>query len=153
MDKFYRTLLKIDELKLPVKPLVSMVVDLAYRNPRVYPIAFAVISKLLTSLEVSEQQQIVDKIQSKFRRLPNTGYMQIFLQRVSKPLGLSVDYDEPLCRLVDGAEIVVWRSDWINYAKLRKVISEVQIVDREILASIDSVVPVEDVNVFSAYDC
>ncbi len=152
LDKFYRRLLKVDSLKSPVRPLISIVVDLAYRNPRVYPIAFAIVSKLLAYLEGDGQLEIVTKIQTKFMRLPNTGYMQIFLQRVSKPLGLDVEFEEPLCRQVDGLESVIWDSEWIVFEELKKVMSMVKIVDRERLAAIDSVVQVAEIEVFTAYD-
>ncbi len=64
--------------------LISIVVDIAYHNPRTYPISIAILSKLFNLLDNIETiKDIVKKVINKFDNIPNTGHMQIWLQRAT----------------------------------------------------------------------
>ena len=56
-------------------PLISIVVDIAYRNPRTYPICAALLSKLISFLKTTdEKRSVIEKAKKKFSQIPNTGH-------------------------------------------------------------------------------
>lgn len=130
-------------------PLISIVVDVAYRNPRTYVVCVAILSKLISFLgTVEEKLSVVDKVKRKFSHIPNTGNMEIWLQRVSFPFAADVDFDEPLCRLVRGDNERIWNSEWVSSLDLKNAMDPKKIVDREKLKNLDVIVPTEEIALF-----
>ena len=89
-------------------PLISIAVDIAYRNPRTYPIVSAIVSRCLEFLGKKEQKQdVVARIRRKFSTVPNTGLLELWLQRICLHQALD-DFDEPLCQLVAENQDHLW---------------------------------------------
>ena len=153
MQDYYKKLLN-GKCDSPL-PLIGILVDIAYRNPRTYPISAAILSKLVNFLETtSEKQKIVERIRRKFSQIPNTGHMQIWLQRISFPFDSDIDFCEPLCQLVrqENSQMQIWNNEWISSKDIRNAIDLNKLVDSEKLASMDPVVPIKEVELFtSAY--
>jgi hypothetical protein len=64
--------------------MIALAVDITLDSPRVYPVASAIISKLICSIkDESLRMNILKKIKKRFERIPNTGYLQVWLQRIS----------------------------------------------------------------------
>ena len=83
LHRYYKRLQKTQKYDHTL-PLLSIVVDIAYRNPRTYPIASAILSKLISLFKgEGEKRETIEKIRKKFRQLPNTGQLDIWLQRIS----------------------------------------------------------------------
>jgi hypothetical protein len=110
--------------------MISIYTDIAFHNPKVYPLYARGLSILLgiyeketiktlaqafsegTNLEkdfealeytIKEQKEkleiIISKIKEKFKRVPNTGELDIWLQRVTLPIMPEEGYDEKLCQI------------------------------------------------------
>ncbi len=125
---------KLDKTKAYPNPrvLVSIVVDIAYGSPRTYPICAAIISRLLKFFQSSsEKQEILEKILRKFARIPNTGYMEVWLQRIAMPLGIKRDWSELLCRIAEGENKCLWKNDWIRQEFIEECGLNKSIVDEE----------------------
>lgn len=154
MEDYYERL-DMEEYDFPL-PLIAIVVDIAYRNPRTYARAAAILSKLIDFLETkSEKQEIVKKIRKKFSQIPNTGHLEIWLQRISLPYDSNTDFNEPLCQLVLQKNKQIWNNGWISCIDLKKAIDPSKIVDRKELTNTSSqpVISIEEVELFtSAYD-
>lgn len=150
LNKFHKRIPKSEKCKPPL-PLISIVVDIAYRNPRTYPICFAILSKLISFLVDDQKQEIIENIQKKFSDIPNTGYMQIWLQRISLKFYPEQNFDEPLCKLVCKGKENIWRNEWVKQKKLREVMDECKIVDSDQLANLPPVVPMKEVELFTEY--
>ena len=144
-DKIFK-LTKKDK-KGNVKVLISIVTDIAYKNPRTYPITAAILSKLLDFLPKREKEQIVKKILSKFKKMPNTGIMQLWLQRITLKIGNGYEYSENLCNKVVNKNTIVWNSDWLN-AKLKEIINSYNLVNRDVLKKLGAVISNEEVELF-----
>ena len=148
LNSYYKRLRGIKKYERPL-PLISIVVDIAYRNPRTYPITSAILSKLFSFLETSgEKQTVIEKIKRKFSQLPNTGHMEIWLQRISHSFAPHTDFNEPLCKLVCQEGDRIWNSDWISYKDLRLAIDAKKIVHQGKLDEMSPVVSVEEVELF-----
>lgn len=129
--------------------LTSIVVDIAYRNPRTYAICAAILSKLISFLDTPEAKtSVIQKTKAKFSKLPNTGHMEIWLQRISLPFAPSLTFDEPLCGLVCGQDAEIWNSEWIAAAELSRALDPQLLVNRDKVDALEPVVPTAEVALF-----
>ncbi len=68
-----------------IEPLISIVIDVAYNNPRTYSICISILSILISSIEnIEKKKEILQKIFNRFREIPNHGYLEIWMQRITK---------------------------------------------------------------------
>lgn len=148
LSSFYRRLNKINEIQASAKVLLSIATDIAVHNPRCYPHVAAIISKLLVFVDEVERVSMATKIRKKIERLPNTGYMQLWLQRATIVIKDQIEFDDPLCKLVSGQSPTIWNSSWLNSPKLQAILSAKKIVDKKALRDIVPVIPVEEVDLF-----
>jgi RNA-directed DNA polymerase len=146
---FHKRLSRQKKLLKQVMPLIAIVADIAYRNPRTYAVCAVIIGKLLSYLEsTGEKLAVTEKIKARFEQIPNTGHLQIWIQRLTHPLSQEIAYEEPICKLVAGGTVALWNCKWINDKKLKKAISQADIIDLEKLAGMEPVPPVSEIELF-----
>lgn len=149
LNDFYKRISRTKKLSESPMPLIAIVVNIAYRNPRTYFICATILSKLLDFVEThGERLGIIERIRQKFSKIPNTGHMQIWLQRVTYPLDPSISYDEPICQLVAGSSSRLWNNDWIESKDLLAAVDATKIVDKKILNNLPSIIPLQEVELF-----
>ena len=156
MDDYHR---KVKRRRKPkniksLLPLISIVADIAYNNPRTYAISCAVISKFLEwTGDYGKKRKIIEKIRERFSRIPNTGHMEIWLQRITVTFDRNHEYEEKLCKLVAGERAVtdIWNFDWIKKKKLVEEIRLASIVDEEVIKDLPLAVSPEEIEVFKQY--
>ncbi len=152
MSLFHRRIVRIKRIR-DAMPIIGILADIAFHNPRTYPLFAAILSHLLLSLANKKTaMDVVYKIKKKFEKLPNTGHMQLWLQRISFPINKGIEYDEALCKLVRDEPSTIWNNDWISSTELRKALKTDQIVDRDKLAKLKPAVPVKEMELFLARD-
>lgn len=149
LTDYYTRILDYKNISESLMPLISIVVDIAYHNPRTYPIVSAILSKLISLLDNEEiKNDVVGKVKKRFNQLPNIGHMQIWLQRVSQPFAKSFAYDEQLCKLVSGEPQVIWNVDWISSKKLKGLIDPHKIINKKKIDNLLPVIPLQEVALF-----
>jgi len=149
LGDFHKRLTRQKKSLKQVMPLIAIVADIAYRNPRTYAVCAVIIGKLLSYLEsTGEKLAVTEKIKARFEQIPNTGHLQIWIQRLTHPLSQEIAYEEPICKLVSGDTVALWNYKWINDKKLKKAISQADIIDREKLAGMEPVPPVSEIELF-----
>lgn len=148
LQDYYNRLSRVKKLIDEPLPLISIVVDIAYRNPRTYAACAAILSKLLIFLKASEKQSVLEKIRRRFTKIPNTGHLQIWLQRISQPEFQNMQYDEPLCQLVAGQTVTLWNLDWIRSPNLKNAINANSIIDKERLNTIEPIISAAEFELF-----
>ncbi|MDY6828997.1 MAG: reverse transcriptase, partial [Pseudomonadota bacterium] len=130
-------------------PLIAIVVDIAYRNPRTYAICAAILSKLMSFLESADEKiAVAEKVKARFAKIPNTGHMQIWIQRVILPISAQLAYEEPICKLVAGEPVALWNIEWISAKALKDAIDTAKIIDRDAIEGLEPVIPVDEVELF-----
>ncbi|MCF7944479.1 MAG: RNA-directed DNA polymerase [Spirochaetia bacterium] len=145
---FFEKIEQKSELKVPVLPLISIATDIAYNNPRTYPVITAIISKLLFQIETDKKKELVKRIINKFKKLPNTVYMNIWLQRVALILEESIGFENEMCKIVDGEKEALWNNEWIGAKKLKNAMQSKLIVDREMIKTLKPVVERTEISLF-----
>lgn len=150
LDELYDKLYPLAILKndWQVKVLVSIVVEIMYKNPRVYPIACAIIAKLL-SLEMDKaiRKDIYHSIWKKFETIPNAGHLQVWLQRTTIHDEIDIEYEEPLCSVVIGKHKKIWNIDWLQ-KPIQDIFCNNSIINAEIKQSISRVPKPEEIKIF-----
>lgn len=148
LTKFFNRIKGIKEYKQNIGVLVSILVDIAYKNPKTYPIASAILSKLLSLIEkVEVQEKILNATLEKFDKIPNTGHIKLWLQRLTIKIDRNKKYEEPLCEKVNDRTAKIWNSDWLN-EDFQKLLTETTIIDEQIIEKIDKVIDSKEVELF-----
>ena len=152
LDKFFARIKRLkNNNRDDVLVLISILVDIMFRNPRIYPIGAAILSKFLSLINSSDEKiEILNAIISKFGLLPNIGYLEIWIQRIVLKTGHEIHFKEPICRKLNDANVSLWNSDWLNNNKLKQLITNCSIVERKIIEEMDEVMEDEEVRLFDS---
>lgn len=152
LNDFYKRVKKEKQTKLNqcYKQIISIIADIAYHNPKIIAICSAIISQFSCVLDNNEFQNITLKVCSKLEKSPNSGFSQIWLQRILKDHSNVINFVEPLCQIVCGKkEINIWNHAWISDSNLLKILKEHSIFNKSIFDSLESVVQKDEFDVFS----
>ena len=132
-----------------IEVLISIVVDIALLNSRTYSISMAILSILFGLIDEKLIELMVGKIVNKFNNIPNTGYMQIWLQRAMIKLQITQkDLCEPLCKLVGGESIKLWNNEWLYPNNIRILENRSNIINQDVLNALDAEIQDDEVLLF-----
>ena len=152
LHDYYKKLNKCSSVN-QLLSIVSIVVDIACRNPRTYSICSAILSKLLSLMESEDKkEEIVNRIINKFSKIPNTGFLEIWLQRVTLSFKSELKYDESICKLVSGDNVMIWNNDWISSRDLKNAINSKHIIDKSQIKKLKPIISTKEVELFVSKD-
>jgi len=148
MNAFFKQINKTKKIHENVFSLVSIVADIAFKSPKTYPIATAIVSKLFSFVEKQEEKEaLLKRVRNKFAKIPNTGYLDIWLQRVSISFDKGQSYDEPICRIVMGETPEIWNNEWLKDG-LAELLSSSNIFSGEKIVELPPVIAKEEIELF-----
>lgn len=125
-----------------VEQIISILVDIMYRNPKTYNLCVLILSVIFSFLGKTTIKKYINLISKKFKNLPNTNYIDIWLQRLTIANDIARKYSCTLCQKIY-SEVKIWNSDWLNLK-----IDESLIINNEIIQSISPIMQEEEVNPF-----
>lgn len=133
--------------------VISIVVDIMYNNPRTYPICVAILSHIFKLLKPTQTKKYINLIIKKFKNLPNTIYLEIWLQRITIPVDRNIKYTEgSICEKIYNSSVNIWNSDWLK-SNIKKQFDENLIIDEEEIKNISIDISKEEVDAFNViYD-
>lgn len=135
LSEFYNHIYDKKSFK-DINVLLSIIVDLICRCPRTYPIWVSIIAKLLSTVNNHQKKdEILSKIKNKVKKIPNTEYLYIFLQRLCYKI-TGEEFPWTLNKKVFDSSISIWNSDFLEKG-LKKIIDETPVVNTDILANLD----------------
>ena len=144
LNRFYERIeerKKLENLDI----LIGISINIALKNPRTYPVVSAIISK---ALEFSKDSvRIIEKIRKRFAKLPNTEYLDLWLQRITLKIDDNFSYQGKLCERVEDKNVEIWCSDWLN-DDFKKIISSGSIIDQKKIDEMQPIIESEEVAVF-----
>lgn len=130
LDDYYKRLISLDSIVNPIQ-IISIAIDIGCNNPRCFPLCAAIVSKILDMLQSkNEKYETIKRIRKKLNELPNNGYLEIWLQRISHHISTNNNYVEKLCKLVNGESVEIWNNMWINDNQLKNIIDSSNIIDK-----------------------
>ena len=152
LDEYYRHIVNLKKLNEPLT-LIAIIIDIALLCPRTYPVCSAIISKLLSLIKnkKNEREIIIEKIMKKFNKVPNTGHLQVWLQRITLSSLKEIKYEESLCKLVDGEKPDIWNNSWISSNNLKKSVNPENIIDKDIITKLSTIISVEEIELFTKF--
>ncbi|WEV71996.1 RNA-directed DNA polymerase [Bifidobacterium sp. ESL0790] len=132
--------------------LLPIVVDIMHANSRTYPTCASIIGKLL-DYERNDDGKVglIDAILTRFNDIPNIGYLEIWLQRISISVNQRLEhhYDDSLCRIQTNQDRSIWNSDWIHEnLDIRDVVESTCVVNQEEWGRLSDVIPVAETELF-----
>ena len=126
--------------------LISVLVNLAYNNPRLFALVTASLGFLIPKIErIEEQKALLIKIKDKFNQLPNTAYLNIWLQRITLKVDPSIVYTGKLCEKVIDTSVQIWNSDWLN-PKIKRIVEETEIIKLDVIKKMDMTLSDEELD-------
>ena len=156
LTRFYKVLRPKEQLPHDVLPMISIVTDIAVRNPKTYRITSAIIGKLLELLPDEQAREVVcGKIVRKFQKTPNSGLMEVWIQRIMMPNGIALDLlKEPLTQIKSlGGEISsIWENGWTGSKELEDLLKKPDlIIDEKVKDEMGKVPSMGEVAMWDPY--
>ncbi len=138
------------QLKEDPKPIISIISDIMLTNPRSFPSCALVLSNTLKFIRDDQEKiEILTKIKNKFKSMLGTGVLDIWLQRIFYPIQPDLSFNEALCNIVANVpDINIWESAWISEEAFKSGALAVSIVNRDVLASCESIISENEVVLF-----
>lgn len=128
----------------------SIVVQIMFENPRAIPVGAGLLS--LFFQHASNFETIISKVVNKFSKIPNTGFLDIWLQRLSIKRLQEQNFREPLCKLMS-EKVDIWNIEWLaGTSKIKELMKNTSIIDKNILDKMDNVIAKEEFNIFAYMD-
>jgi len=130
------------------KVLISILVDIAFNNPRTYPVITAILSKIL-SLEVNKNivNEIFNTIENKFKKIPNVGHLQVWLQRLTLKIDEAKEYEEKLCKKVINDNEQIWNISWLNN-QIQQIFTNNSIIDKQKIEDMPQIIEPKETKIF-----
>ena len=114
----------IIEVPKDIAVQIAIVTDIVAISPQAFPALSGIIAKLISLSPEDERVKLWQKVSSKLRLIPHNGYLEIWLQRVTRAKGVEVIFDssEKICRVIEGENVELWDNSWISSEKLLKAL-------------------------------
>lgn len=100
-----------------VESIIVIFTMIAFYSPKVINWVSAVISILLEHLEnKTARKLLIRRMHNRFKNIPQTGLIDIWLQRISVPSGVTIDYTDNLTKVALGKikNSELWCCDWLK---------------------------------------
>ncbi len=150
VSDYHTEIIKITDRPEDLEVQVAIATDIGFISPRAFPAIAAILSHLISlSSNDKEKLDLWDKERNKMARVPNNGYLEIWLQRVVQPkaVGLEFRSSESICKIVYGETPNLWENSWISSHNLKNALD----VSKIRLASVsdcEEVVQPEEIKLF-----
>jgi len=149
LTDYFNRIYKYEKIEDNINVLISILTDITYKNPRTYPISSAILSELLVFVTEIEREDLVNKILKKFELIPNTGHLQIWIQRITIKFDRNKNYTEKLCQKLNSQTVKIWNSDWLNN-DLQNLINKEIIINEQIIDELKYVIEPDEVQLFDS---
>lgn len=128
---------------------VAIATDIAVVSPQAFPAIAGLLSHLISLAPQRDKEGLWSRVVQKMRRVPYNGYQEIWLQRVTKPkaVGMNFESEEPICRIVNGERAKLWENAWIADNNLKAALDVARIVVGSV-SDAEEVVRPEEVELF-----
>lgn len=155
MNHFFKRICDWKELDLfkeqrSTKVLLSILTNISYNNPKVYREYVAIVSKIISYETQEEKNHHINQILDKFHHLPNVGFLEIWLQRLTIKESRRKKYEEPLCMYAAGYKSNIWNFDWLT-PDINKHIENIPIIDKDKISKLADVIEFKEVEQFNKY--
>lgn len=109
---------------------IAIATDIGVTSPQAFPAVAGILSHLISLADENDKKDLWERVRDKMRKVPYNGYLEIWLQRVTKPssVGLALESTEKICQIVNGHNATLWENGWISSAALRNALEVSKII-------------------------
>lgn len=156
MDFFYKRICKSDNLDMfrenAVDVWISILTNIAFNNPKVYRQYVGIVSKILSQeKDANKKNEVITKILKKFKQLPNVGYLEVWLQRLTiKDDRNRNDFSEKICKYAATKENSIWNISWLK-KDIQKLFEDNPIVVDENIGKMSDTIEYEEAGGWGKY--
>jgi hypothetical protein len=149
VGEFHTKLSKQNQEPDDLEVQVAIATDIGFVSPSTFPAVAGILSYLISLASAEEKKRLWEKVRRKMARVPYNGYLEIWLQRVTQPqaVGLEFSSNERICQIVNGEPATLWENAWISSNDLRAALDVSRIVVGSV-ADIAAVIKPEEVELF-----
>ncbi len=151
---------KVQQHEIPL--LISVVTNIACNSPKVSPNCISILSILIDKIiEDNTRIDMIYKITKRFKNLPHSGHIEIWLQTILHPwqkeakfkesIG-SLTFKESICILTTGKNKNLWNNRWISDTKLKGILLSKNIIDTSELKNYKKVLSADVLSIFDSYE-
>ena len=134
--------------------MTAVAAQIALENVSVSHYALRVISRMIDSLEDTEEKRaVIEKVYNKLCKQPNSDYNQLWLQNITYCQDSENDvspYEVRLCKVVMGEDVQLWNNEWLK-TELSNDFPQSSIIDEETLAKVTPVITFRESRIYSEY--
>ena len=104
------------DLELQLEVQVAIATDIAFISPRALPCIVGILSHLMEHASDVLKKNLIVKILDKMKRVPNNGYLEVWLQRLIAPSNTDCEFEsaEKICQIVGRKNIELWENAWVK---------------------------------------
>lgn len=128
---------------------VAIATDIAVVSPQTFPAVAGILSHLISLQPRERKVELWNRVYKKMSTVPYNGYLEVWLQRVTKPRAVGIEYagKEALCHVVNRTDAQIWDNSWIDSAALLSALDVKKIVVKEASDTPEVMMP-EEVELF-----
>lgn len=140
-----------------ISTMVAIAVEIAAKNLRVANNALKIASQMLADMreeDACKKKEIIDRIYEKLIRVPNSAFLQVWLQNITHTTddwSVSEVYNMPLCKVVANQPVTLWNNSWL-LPEIAEKFPQNSIVDREVLAKTGQVITFKAKRQYDEFD-
>lgn len=149
VTEFHTNIRNVKDQPEDLEVLIGIVTDIGFVSPVTFPVVAGILSHLISLAASAEKVGLWEKVKSKMARVPYNGYLDIWLQRVTKPkvIGIKFESEERICQIVNGENTFLWDNSWIASTDLNDAL-DVSTIITDRAEDMDEVVQPEEVALF-----
>jgi hypothetical protein len=128
--QFFEKISTQTEMPEDLEVQVAIATDIAFVSPNTFPAIAGILSHLISIASTDKKTHLWEKVLRKMRRVPYNGYIEIWLQRVTQPQSVGIEFssDELICKIVNGESTDLWENEWIASNELKESLDSSKIV-------------------------
>lgn len=149
LSEFHSKIVENNEKPDDLEVQIAIATDIGMISPQAFPAVAGILSHLISLADKEQKGHLWGRVRDKMRRVPYNGYLEIWLQRVTKPkeVGFQFESDETICRIVNGDTVQLWESNWINNPALTKAVDASKLIVND-PTNISEVIAPEEIELF-----
>lgn len=150
-DLYVTRIEKLNRKPTDLEQIVSILIEIIVKNPNTIGVGVVILSKLLFFLkEENNNDKIfnyIDKLIDKINKIPNTDYINIWLQRLTIKLDRNRVYNTHLCQKIYNNSTELFDTTWISLRKIK--VDEKLIIDEEEIEKLPEIISIEETSIFN----
>jgi len=149
VSEFHDKISKQTERPDDLEVLVAIAADIGFVSPVTFPAVAGILSHLISLASTEKKSRLWMKVRKKMARVPYNGYLEIWLQRVTQPRAVGIQFtsNEPICKIVNGETPDLWENGWISSNNLKEALRVSKIIVGSV-SDTEEVVQPEEVELF-----